>query len=518
MRPRIAPETLEAFILDLDGVVTDTARLHFQAWKATFDEYLERRGRKLGEVHAPFTLEDYRLHVDGKPRYDGVRDFLLSRGIEIPLGAPSDAPGEESVCGLGNLKNARFLEILKGADLEVFPGTLSFLARVRVAGLAIAVISASRNLPEILAAAGGGPLFDVRVGGREAEARGLAGKPAPDVFLEAARELGVEPARAAVVEDSLAGVEAARRGGFGLVIGVERGGAPGRLATAGADLVVVDLGEIELVGVDLGPEPREERDISELPSALERRVEIERFLRGRRPFFLLDLDGSLTEIREEPGEVWLGLGTRKLLASLATEYRVAVVSGRSLADLRTRVGVDGLMYVGSHGFEMEGWGVRLIRGERDRAALEDAAMRLEGLLRSFPGVLLERKGLSLAVHFRLADPEVLPRLEELTFRVAEEAGLWVKGGKKVLELLPARDWGKGMAVLWLVAAFARGEVPLYIGDDRTDEEAFRALAGWGVPVVVGGEERRASAARYSLGSPGEVREFLSTFLARSSSG
>jgi beta-phosphoglucomutase family hydrolase len=240
---------IDAVVFDTDGVVTDTASVHAAAWKRLFDEYLAERARGTGERFVPFDIdEDYRRHVDGKPRYDGVRDFLASRGIVLPEGDSSDPPERETVRGLGNRKDAFFLTHIREHGVTAYGSTVELVRRLEDAGFGTAIISASRNMLEVLAAAGLGGLFEVKVDGRDAEALGLPGKPDPAVFVEAAGRLGVEPPRAAVVEDALAGVEAGRRGGFGLVVGVDRVGHSDALRAAGADVVVRDLSELRVEG------------------------------------------------------------------------------------------------------------------------------------------------------------------------------------------------------------------------------------------------------------------------------
>jgi trehalose 6-phosphate phosphatase len=236
---------MKAVIFDLDGVVTRTAEVHAEAWKQLFDEYLAARARRPGEPFRPFDgTSDYRRFVDGKPRYEGVSSFLESRGIELPLGSPDDPEERETVCGLGNRKNRYFQNALARKGAEPYPSTLALIARLRERGVRTAIVSSSRNCAAVLKAAGIGDLFDAKVDGADAAEHGLAGKPDPAVFIDAARRLGVDPAHAAVVEDAIAGVEAGRRGGFGLVVGVARGAQSEALAAAGADVVVGDLGEL----------------------------------------------------------------------------------------------------------------------------------------------------------------------------------------------------------------------------------------------------------------------------------
>lgn len=247
-RPVIPLDRVDAVVFDTDGVLTDTASVHAAAWKRLFDEYLEQRAVRLGEPFRPFEERDYLRHVDGKPRYDGVAGFLASRGIALPWGDLSDPPGRETVCGLGNTKNRYFLAHLDEHGVHAFPTSVAFVRELRVRGVRTAVVSASRNMCAVLEAAELRGLFDSEVDGVASARLGLAGKPDPALFLEAVSRLGVAPARAVVVEDALAGVEAGRRGGFGIVVGVDRAGQAAALRERGADVVVDDLGRLGLEG------------------------------------------------------------------------------------------------------------------------------------------------------------------------------------------------------------------------------------------------------------------------------
>lgn len=238
----IDPQELDAVIFDVDGVVTDTASVHFAAWKETFDAYLRTRA-DVGAFE-PFTEADYLAYVDGKPRYDGVRSFLGSRGIDLPEGDPDDPPERETIRGVGNRKNGAFVRWLDQHQVEPYPSTVRVLRELRERGVGLGVISASRNAETVLRSAGVLELFDARVDGQVADDLGLPGKPDPAVFLEAARRLDAGPDRAAIVEDARAGCEAGRRGGFALVIGVDRGDQRDELLAHGADVVVEDLEEV----------------------------------------------------------------------------------------------------------------------------------------------------------------------------------------------------------------------------------------------------------------------------------
>lgn len=236
----------DAALFDLDGVVTPTAEVHMRAWATMFNDFLRSRG-----VTEPYTDADYYAHVDGMPRYDGVRSFLASRGITLPEGDASDDPATESVAGLGNRKNDIFNEVLHDQGVRPYPGSAMLIERLAERGVVMAVVSSSRNAPAILEAAGLAEHFATVMHGGVATERGLPGKPAPDTFLAAARDLGVAAERSVVLEDALSGVSAGAAGGFGLVVGVDRGAGVDALTDAGADVVVSDL-------ADLLPTPTQE--------------------------------------------------------------------------------------------------------------------------------------------------------------------------------------------------------------------------------------------------------------------
>jgi beta-phosphoglucomutase family hydrolase len=235
----------DAVLFDLDGVITNTAKLHAACWKQMLDEYLQKRATRRGEAFRPFDLAtDYRVYLDGKPRFDGVRDFLASRGIQLPEGNSDDPPQAETVRGLGNRKNELVSDAIERIGVEAYEGSVQFINQLRREGFKIALVTSSENCTAVLRAAKVEVLFDVRVDGHMVETQDLAGKPAPDTFLMAAKLLGVEPTRAVVVEDAIPGVQAGSSGNFGLVIGVARKGNAEELKQHGAYLVVNDLSEL----------------------------------------------------------------------------------------------------------------------------------------------------------------------------------------------------------------------------------------------------------------------------------
>jgi beta-phosphoglucomutase family hydrolase len=239
------PGNIQALLFDLDGVLTQTAKVHAAAWKQTFDEFLRQRAQEPGSEFVPFDeVADYDEYVDGMPREDGVRSFLSSRGIELPEGASNDPPQAQTIHGVGNNKNERVLKLIHDQGVEPYEGSVRYVRAARDAGLPRAVVSSSANCRDVLKAAGIDDLFETIVDGVVAERDQLRGKPAPDTFLAGARALGIEPSSAAVFEDALAGVEAGHAGNFGFVVGVDRVGQRDALKAHGADIVVDDLAEL----------------------------------------------------------------------------------------------------------------------------------------------------------------------------------------------------------------------------------------------------------------------------------
>jgi len=241
----VTRDRFDAVLFDLDGVLTDTAKIHAACWKEMFDDFLRQRATDNDEPFRPFDIgTDYKLYVDGKARFDGVQSFLESRSIHLPYGNPDSSPSDETICGLGNRKDEMVKEAIKSKGVEAYEGSVAFVRHLRSQGIKTAVVSASSNCEAVLKTADIADLFDVRVDGEVAARLKLAGKPAPDTFLKAAEQLGVAPNRAVVVEDAISGVQAGRDGGFGLVIGVDRKGDAKSLWENGADIVVADLGEL----------------------------------------------------------------------------------------------------------------------------------------------------------------------------------------------------------------------------------------------------------------------------------
>ena len=334
----------------------------------------------------------------------------------------------------------------------------------------------------------------------------------PTILVEAARRLGARPGRTVVITGTEAGVAAARASGFGLVIGVATvsatpGGLAAALAARGADAIVGDPAQVAVHTID--------RRMSGLPDALARSADIDAVMAARRPAFFFDFDGTLSTIVDQPGTATLVDGAAEALRALAALYPVAVLSGRDLADIVDRVGIPGLWYAGSHGFEIlcpDGTNHSNEAAAQSIPILERAAAELTEHLRADVGVSVEHKRYAVAVHFRNAGPDAAGTVTAAVHDVGKRNGLRVTSGRKVVELRPDVDWDKGKTLQW-IAGKMTGDgalLPIFVGDDLTDEDAFDAVLNDGIGIVVRHSEDgdRATAARYCLDDPRRVREFI----------
>jgi trehalose-phosphatase len=381
---------------------------------------------------------------------------------------------------------------------------VSLARKLSEVGVVTAVYSSRPDCEQVLKAAGLDGLVAVL-----AAAPRLAAQPDPRVLPADTKKLGTTPERTVVVEATQTGVQAARNGGFALVIGVDRVGHAAELLRSGADVIVEDLAQVAVRQGD--------KRISELPNALDSYGQLIGVVAGRQPFVCLDFDGTLAEIVAEPDAAKLVDGAAKALESLAALCPVAILSGRDLADVRNRIAIPGIWYSGSHGFELIGPDGEHRRNDAAATAvpvLERAAADLREDLGRVEGVNVEHKRYAVAVHFRNVAPERVAEVVATTHRHGQRHGLRVTGGRKIVELRPDIDWDKGTALRWLGDQIHQtGRVlPIYIGDDLTDEDAFDAVRFSGIGIVVrhdeDGDRDRATAAQFTLNNPGEVEQFL----------
>ncbi len=526
--------SFDAVVFDLDGVITRTATVHAKAWKLVFDEYLHLRERRNNEPFQPFTYEgDYLPFVDGKPRYDGVRSFLESRGISIPFGDPKDFPDKETICGIGNKKNLKFNELLRSGGVEVYLSSIEFIRALKKANIKIGIASSSKNCRGILQSANIEDLFETRVDGVVSTELGLKGKPEGDIFVTAVHNLGTIPAKSVVVEDAVSGQEAGRNGGFGLVLGIARKNNEKELLESGADIVVKDLSDIDIKSIErwFHKKPKllfkfwnESKQLSNKKNKGKLIYNPHYFhnpksviFNSNSPMFFLDYDGTLTPIVDRPELAVLGEDMKEVLKQLSKRYTVAIVSGRLREDVQKLVGIENIFYAGSHGFDIVGPGVSMIepRAKQLIPVIAEVSKRLSVELCSIPGILIEEKKFSVAVHYRLVDEKrYLGRIKDFVSAIIKEnSNLKLMHGKKVFEILPKIDWDKGKAVRWIMQALKvswEDVSVIYIGDDVTDEDAFRVVRTRGTAILVSNKTKE-SCADFRLTSHSEVKRFLVNF-------
>ncbi len=506
MKPvTIDPRYHDAVIFHLDGLVADTAVIDAAAWKTTFDDCLARMSANENEDHSPFADDDYRRHVHNKPRLHGVADFLASRRISLPRGEQADT-FEETIYGLGNRMQNLFVDLLDEA-VPALESTVDLLRKLQDAGIATAIYSPSHNCQRVLRAAGIENLFAVRVDAVIAGGLAPAGKPEPAAFSEIMRRLAANPNRSVLVVDTEAAVDAGHKGGFSVVVGVDRSGRTDELLACGADVVVDDLSHVEIRKGD--------RPVAQLPDALSSYGQLVGVVAGREPFVCLDYDGTLSEIVSDPDAATLVDGAAKALERLAALCPVAIVSGRDLADIRHRVGLPGIWYAGGHGFELIGPDGTYHQNDGAAAAipaLETAAAELRNDLEPIPGARVEHKRFAVAIHYRNVAAERVAEVVAAAHRRGRRHGLRVTNGRKVVELRPNVDWDNGDALHWISDHIHQSGrvVPIYIGDDLTDEDAFDAIRYTGMGIVVRNDEdgERPTAAQFTLRGPREVATFL----------
>jgi len=500
---------LKAIILDMDGVITQTAKVHKKAWKKMFDTFLEGESEKFD----PFSDEDYIKYVDGKPRYKGVQSFLESRKIDLPYGNPDDSEEEKTVCGLGNRKNKYFLKLIETNGVDVYDDTVNRIKQWLDAGLKTAVISSSKNCKKILETANILHLFDVRIDGVVSGERNLEGKPEPDIFFEAAKDLGVNPEACVVFEDAISGVQAGSKGNFAYVVGVNRGDNRIALLNNGADEVIDDFNDIHLNGnKELKPYFK-----NPLTNILSKPKEFEKALNNKNPLLFLDYDGTLTPIVKHPEDAVLADDMKDAVKGYAKKQFVAVVSGRDMDNLKEMVGVEELYYAGSHGFRISGPDGLYHEHKQTREILpklDQIEERLNNNLSDVAGVQIERKRYAIAVHYRnVAEKDVKTVKNKVETLVRKSDGLKKGEGKKIVEVKPDVDWHKGKAISWMLNMPELKEkenvIPIYIGDDITDEDAFREIEDNGIGILVGFHDNvENTRAKYSLKNVYQVKLFL----------
>ncbi len=502
---------VDALIFDLDGVITQTRKTHKKAWLEMFNEFFD----KIRDKHSsqePMTESDYQDYIDGKPRYQGVQSFLASRDIDLPFGNIDDSPGMATICALGNLKNKYFNEILDRDGVEIYIDAVDKLKQWKKQNIKTAIVSSSKNCKKIIEVAGIDHLFDTRVDGLVSEELGLNGKPDPDIFTEAARQLNARPQNSIVFEDAISGVQAGQSGYFALVVGVNRFKNKKALLNNGADITIDSFMDLDIEDENL----LQEYFVHQGKVVFPDNKEIFDILNKKKPVFFLDYDGTLTPIVSRPEDAVISDKMKETLKQLAEIFTVAVVTGRDKEDVQNLVGIDNLIYAGSHGYIITGPdGLYMEHPDSKKIIpkLDEIEKFVEKELKDkTKGTQIDRKRYAIGIHYRNARPEDEKVVYEIAERVIEKYdGHKIGEGKKIVEIKPDIDWHKGKAVEWILNALDLNEdksiVPVYIGDDATDEDAFETLKNHGIGILVGSHGKKSHAG-YWLKDVFQVRKFF----------
>ena len=488
-------------IFELDGVLINTTEIHAKAWKQMFDIYNQRRKEKGQEPFEEFReVEDTPFHMKDKHHYDGVESFLKSKGIEIPYGTPADDEESETICGLGNLKNEYYRSFLKEADVSIIPENVKKAREWKYRGLKIGVVTSVKSSKAVKEIPGLEDLFDVCIDSEEQPGRDVS-----QMMLNAARKMEIDPQKIVVIDESLSGIEAARKCGFNLVIGINDGDNKDNLLENGADIVLPSLEEFDLFS-------EEDYRKKYLPSAIDNMDKIIADIRNNKTLICLDYDGTLTPIISDYKNALLSEEMHATLKSASEDVPVAVVSGRDISFIKEKVNLDNVFYAGSHGYQIEGpdgFEYKLKESSEILPHLNDAERDLKKRTKLIKGVEIERKEYAIAIHYRHVHKDDIEYLENVVSDILQEyPRLKRGGGKKIIELKPNIDWHKGKAMNVLREAITPGEdsMVIYVGDDETDEDAFKAIKkGYGIYVGHPGQETAAS---YYFRDVEEVGVFL----------
>lgn len=497
-----------AVIFDLDGVITQTRKIHYKAWKLLFNWFFKQTNR----VDEPeLSDHDYEEYVDGKPRYEGVKSFLESREISLPMGQPIDDPGYETICSVGNKKNIIFNDIIDQDGVEVYQDAVKKLKKWKQEGKKTAIVSSSKNCQHIIENVGIENLFDVRVDGNVASELNLKGKPYPDIFSKTMEFLGIQPHEAVVFEDANSGVKSAQRSFAGLVVGINRKNQKEDLLKNGADLVFDSFDQIDIND----PAIKEEYFSVQGEPILPYNKEFFEKIQTHKPAIFLDYDGTLTPIVAKPDQAILSPEMKKTLQQLADVFTVAIVTGRDKDNVEELVGLEQLIYAGSHGYIITGPnGLHMEHPESDTIIpeldkIEQDARKL--LQDRTQGTQIDRKKYAIGLHFRNARPEDEDQVQKIASHLLEKyPGHKTGTGKKIIEIKPDLDWHKGKAINYIMDALGlsdEGIIPLFIGDDITDEDGFKEIKDNGIGILVGGHGEKTYAP-WSLKNVYQVRIFF----------
>ena len=473
-------------ILDVDGVITDTRNYHFEAWKDILDDYLSRKNET-----KKFTRFDYEKYVDGRIRSEGIRNFFRAYNIEVL---------DEEVRRIGDQKNQAYQNFLKISPPKLFPEVIECLKSWKGKGIKIAVVSSSQSGRMIVDNLKIKNLIDICIDGIDGHEMNLRSKPEPDYFNEAVKQLGLQNSECALVEDSIIGIEAGKKMGLMTIYGMSRvGQTPAKqLYQSGADVVIKSLLEIGI-----------------MKNAISSWEDIKDHIGEREIALFIDFDGTLSNIVSSPIEAKILESSQVIIKDLSKAIKIAVVSGRDRIDVKGKVAIENIFYLGCHGLDMSGPGCfhyRVDDAEKYLPELEEATQALKDSTSEIKGILIEKKPFATAVHYRMSPEEAEGKVFEISQKILSTyPHLKIKKGKKVIEFMPKVDWDKGQAIKKLCEILdinSKSTMPVYIGDDETDEDAFHELHGKGIGIRVDGNANPDTYANYVLNDPSEVSRFL----------
>ncbi|HZH74028.1 MAG TPA: trehalose-phosphatase [Mariniphaga sp.] len=498
---------MKALIIDMSEVIVRTAAINKTAWEAIINEYF-----RLNKLPQSFSEEDYHKWFEGKPRFDRVKQFFNSYNINLHFGSQNEPADFNTICGLEKKKSKLFSHLLREGHLHVYEKAVAQIRAWKEKGIKTAIVSSDENFKKALKRSELKDLFDIKIDGHASRKMGFKEKPEADLYLEAVKELGYPPESCILFDDTVAGVQAGSKANFGLVVGVNRRQNKKQLSEGGADIVIDNFDELDLYN---DPDIKLWFSQPTLPFASQY-VRIMEAVSQKTPVLFLDYDGTLTPIVQNPDDAVISEEMKNVLKDCASVFTVAAVSGRDMDDLQQKIGLNELIYAGSHGFRISGPDGLYHEHEKTREILPlldqfEKDLQLE-FNNKIKGVQFERKRYAIAIHYRNASMEDYPEIKKKVIKLLQGSeSLKMDEGKKIIEVKPAIEWDKGKAVLWILEKLGLTDknkyIPIYIGDDTTDEDAYKSLTGWGLGIQVGpGAE--SSAAQYRIKNVYQVRILL----------
>ena len=501
---------LQAIVLEMDVLMVKSALIHKKAWNKLWRELSKKQQLNSQKL----TDEEYEKYLKYPAEPGQLRDFLKSKGFPLQYGDPEDSPGKETIWGLINSQKLIYNQILEN-NPELDSKVIESIKTWKNSGIKTAVVSPDKNCGEILKTAGITKLFDTWIDGPVSNSKGLKEKPEGDIYLEALKQLDVQPESSVLIDTSVAGVRAGCKTNFAVVAGLAENGEKKLLSENGADMVFDQFEELNLLN-----NPEIDAWLSDpIPPFQSEYLKIGQKIFGKSPVLFLDYDGTLSPIVKRPEDAVISKEMKAVLQKCSTRFTVAAISGRDMDDLKSKINLENLIYAGSHGFRISGPEGLYMEHEKSYEILPRLNKIENNLHQDFKnvkGVQIDRKRYAIAIHFRNANENDIPFIKQKVDEMVKNSPGFKKGeGKKILEIKPDLDWHKGKALLWILEKLQLTDkskyIPVYIGDDVTDEDAYKAIEKEGIGIQVGPVEYSTSA-KFRLKNVYQVRLFLKELL------